>query len=477
MRKTTAIVVLCCFFLAPLASLAQDKWDLLRCVNYAIDNNISVRQADVQARLSALTAAQTKASQIPTLGFGMNANYNFGLSNNPTTGVLENNNFFSYGLGLQSQVSIFNFFALKNLAKGDAITAEADRQAVEKASNDIALNVAVAYLDVLQMRETANVAKLKVDLSRAQLDNTRKQVDAGKLPELNAATLESVLATDSASFIQSKANADLALLRLKALLSLDAAVPFDVESPPVESIPVLPLADLQPEVVYQEAVANLPQQKVNQLRIDAAEKYVASSKARMYPSISASGSVGTNYAGVAFPTYTVGALAPTGAKVNVSGTEYDVLAPTRIITGEATTGFGRQLRNNFGQQVGLSLNVPIFNGKSARTNWERSKLQLEQAELSKQQGDLQLKQDIYTAYTNAIAALESYNASKIAVETSQRTYEFAQKRYDIGLLSTFDLITSQNNLFQAQVQQLSTQYNYVFRMKLLEFYRGQGLSL
>ncbi len=138
---------------------------------------------------------------------------------------------------------------------------------------------------------------------------------------------------------------------------------------------------------------------------------------------------------------------------------------------------GKQFRNNFGQNIGISLSVPIFNGRQARTSWERSKLSLKNMELTKEQGDKQLKQDIYKAYNDASSAVQKFNANKKAVEFSQNAYEFAQKRFDLGLVSLYELISSQTILLQAKTNLLLSQYDYVFKMKLLEFYKGQGLKL
>jgi outer membrane protein len=275
------------------------------------------------------------------------------------------------------------------------------------------------------------------------------------------------------------------ILQMKAILNLDAATPFDVVVPPVDMIPVEPLADLLPETVYASAMANLPQQKVNELRVLSAKKFAESAKGQMYPSLNASGSLYTNY--VSFKdqpvfTQTITGYTSSGLRANVGGTFYDVERP--ILVNSSTVAFlikpdpfGRQLKNNFGQNIGISLNVPIFNGRAARTNWERAKLNITRFELQHQQDDMQLKQDIYTAYNDAMVALQKFNADKRAVATAETAYDFAKKRYDLNLLSSFELITSQTNLETAKYQALYSQYDYLFKIKLLEFYKGQGLKL
>jgi outer membrane protein len=458
-------------------SPSGDKWNIVRCVEHAVKNNISVRQSDLQSRFAELTYKQDKAGKYPTLNFNSSVGYRLGRSENPTTSVFEDNNFLNLGMQLQTGVTLFNWFSIKNTIEASRLSWEADKQQIQKVKDDIALNVAVAYLQILLAKEQANLARVQVSQTAEQLSNTRKRVNAGALPELNAAELEAQLARDSSSLISAESSVQQFLLQMKALLNLDAGTPFEIETPPVEKIPVLSLGELQPETVYTMAMAALPQQKVNSLRIQSAIKYVAAAKGRMYPTITAFGGLGTNYVNVKIPQYAPGPFQATGALVNVAGTDYSVVAPSFIQVGEKALPLGNQFKNNFAQNVGISLNVPIFNGRVARTGWERSKLTVQQYELDKEQSDMQLKQDIYKAYNDAVAALQKYNADSRSVLTAEKAYDFAKKRYDLNLLSTYDVINSQNNVLSARIQALSSQYDYVFKMKLLEFYRGQGLKL
>jgi outer membrane protein len=456
---------------------AQDNWDIVRCVDHAQKNNISVRQTDLQSRFSELAYKQNKSSRLPTLNFNSSAGYRLGRSENPTTGVLEDNNFFNLGMQLQAGVTVFNWFSKKNTIEASRITWEADKEQTKKIQNDIALNVAVAYLQILLAREQVNLSKVKIEQTASQLESTRKKVDAGVLPELNAATLEAQLAVDSSNYYAATTSAQQFLLQMKALLNLDAAQPFDVVTPPVNAIPIIPLGELMPESVYTAAMGSMPQQKVNQLKIQSAQKSVEAAKAGMYPTISAFGGLSSNYVNVKIPQYSIGPAAATGAFVNISGTDYSVVAPSFVQVGEKTIAVGTQFKNNFAQNIGIGLSVPIFNGKIARTNWERSKLNVQLLQLEKEKGDMQLKQDIYKAYNDAVAALQKFNADKKSVLTQEKVFEYAGKRYAVNLLSTYDLITSQNNLQTARLQALYSQYDYVFKMKLLEFYKGQGLKL
>jgi len=462
-----------------ISASAQEKWDLKRVVEYALANNISVRQQDVQARLTALTYNQSKLSQYPGVNFSTSVGLSTGRSIDRTTNQFTTQSVFYNGFNLQASADIFNFGSKKNAIAAYRYQSQASDASVDKLKNDIALNTAGAYLQVLLAREQAEISRVQVQQTLAQLNNTRKLVQAGSLPEFNAAELESQLAMDSSNLISAKGSEAQALLTLKALLSLDAATPFDVVTPPIEMIPIEPLSELQPEAVYSLALVNLPQQRVNDLSLKAAQKNADAAHGLMYPAISIGGSLQTNYSNAKNQTELLG-FTPNGfTKIGVvSGTLDTVVAPNLVPNYRFYAApYGNQFTNNFGNSIGISISVPIFNGGSARTSWQKAKLNIKSYELQQQQDNLNLKTDIYKAYTDAVTAIEKFHASSKAVETAQIAFDFATKRYNVGLLNTIELINTQTNLFTAKLQKTLAQYDYVFKVKVLEFYKGQGLKL
>jgi outer membrane protein len=472
------IILMCC---CSAFAQQQQTWSLRRAIEYALANNISVKQADIQGRLTNLTFKQNRLQQIPNLSGSASGGYNFGRSIDPTTNQFTTTQLFNSGFSLSSAVTVFNFFSLKNTIAGSRLDNEASAANVERIRNDVALNVATGFLQILVAREQANIAKVAVQQTLQNLNNTQKRVDAGALPELNTAELEAQLALDSSNLFAADNTVRQNILLLKAILNLDAGVDFAIESPPLDKIPVLPLGELQPEYVYKMAVENLPQQKVNELRILAAQKYVKAAKGQLYPTLAAFGGLGSNYANNKVPTVLqvpTNDFTATGAKVDVGGTLYDVLAPgyNTIITANKIP-FNTQISDNFRQNIGLQLNVPIFNNGVARTALERSKLNVSSLQLQRDLDLQTLKQDIYTAYNDAATSLQRFGAGKKSVVTAEKAYNFAQKRYELGLLTTIDLLTNQNNLNRARVELAQAQVDYVFRLKLLEFYKGQGIKV
>jgi outer membrane protein len=427
---------------------AQEKWGLLKCIEYAMANNITIKQTDLNTKLAELDLKQSKLDRIPSLNFSGGPSYNSGRSQDPVTFSLSTQSYVSANMQLQSSADIFNWFSKKNIIAANEWELQATKASTDKLKNDIALSVANLYLQILLGMEQEKIAGVQLQQSQAQLSNTRKLVDAGALPELNAAELEAQVARDSSTVITAKGAVIQNTLSLKAYMAVDAAAPFEIETPPIDKIPVEKIADLQPASVYTLAMANMPQQKLNDFRIKAAQKNSAVARAGLYPTISIFGSLGSGYA----------------SYFNV---------PNGFPKSDP---FFPQLNQNFRQSVGLNLSVPIFNGYNARTIYERSKVTIRNQQLQKELDDQTLKQDIYQAYNAAMIALEKYNAGKKAVETAERTLNYAQKRYEVGMMSTFELITNQNNLFTAKLQNALNQYDYVFKMKVLEFYRGQGLK-
>jgi outer membrane protein len=246
-----------------------------------------------------------------------------------------------------------------------------------------------------------------------------------------------------------------------------------------------PIADLQPDYVYQQALKNQPQQIGDQFRVSSAKKMTEALKALKYPSLSIFGNLSSNY--LAFskrPYYSkiITGYQSTGLVADAGGgVLYDVQSP--ILTNGDIAGYYRshslatQLGDNFRKSFGLTLSVPIFNGGAAKFNYEKSLLNLETAKLQSAQDERKLKQDIYLAYNEALVALQKYEAGKKTVEANTKAYAFAQKRFDIGALGTFELISTQNNLLRSQLENSINRYDYVFKMKVLEFYKGQGLKL
>jgi outer membrane protein len=485
MKKNRALILIsflvCCL---SVGAFAQDKWDLRRCVDYALSNNLTVQQTSLQAEVADVNQKQTRWSQYPTADFSTNTGLQWGRSIDPTTNQFTSNQLLYQGYNLSAGVTVFNWHRIRNNIIAADLSSDAAKMDVEKIKNDIALNVATYYLQVLLSRQQIQIASVQMQQTKEQLQVTRKRVDAGAAPELDALTLEGQYATDSSNYISAKATGDQNLLLLKQVLNIDAGQFFDIATPPVEQIPVEPILQLQPETVFEIALKSQPAQKANELRLRSFEAAMRASRAAMYPTISIGGSLGTNFSSANKNTgQVVNGYVPSPYYADVNGIPYTVHVPdiefvqTKRGFADRWNGWGTQMNNNFRQSLGFSIAVPINSGGTARFGYQRSKIELKNAELTKALANQTLKNDIYRAYYNASAALEKFNAAKLTYDITQKSYAVAQKRFDVGLLSTFDLLISQNNRNRAQYDMAAAQFDYVFKMKVLEFYKGQGIKL
>jgi outer membrane protein len=475
-------------FTLALTAQTPTQWDLRTCVEYAIKHNISVQQADIQARLAKLQADQAKYNQLPTVSGASGLGMRLGRSIDPVTNAFTTTQFLYNNFGLNGGIQLYNNNRLSNTAAASNYNWLASIADLQTASNDISLNVATFYLQVLSSIEQSEIAKIQIVQTTEQLAATKKRVEVGLLPEINLLELETQLANDSSNYITAISNVEQSKLSLKALLNLDAAEVFEIVAQPVDKIKLQGFADLQPDYVFGVAEQNLPNIKAANLRLKAAEKNRLVAKAGFYPTLSFGYSLSTNFSnsfkyisGVEPAGYS--SISPNSPFVTVGSAKYFVQSPlyntitTNRDFSSVWNGWGRQLDNNFGQNFGLQLSIPIFNANQSKTAYQQSKLNYQSANLQQENAQRKLKQDIYAAYTNAVVASNKLNATQKAVTSAEKAYSFATKRYELGLLGTIELLNNQNNFLKAKVNYKAAQYEYVFRIKLLEFYKGEALSL
>ena len=436
-------------FVAALSVQAQEpaQWDLKSCVEYAIQHNISVQQADVAARLAKLQADLASSNRLPTINGTTGMGMRFGRSIDPTTNGFSSTQFLYNNFGLNGGVQLYNAGKLKNNAEATSLSWYASETDKLTIANDISMNVATFYLQILSAIEQSEIAKIQIQQTKEQLAATGKRVEVGLLPELNLLELETQLANDSSNYINAISSVQQSKLNMMALLNLDAAKPFEIVAQPVDQIKLQTFADLQPDYVFNVATQNMPNVKAASLRVQAAEKNSLAAKAGFYPTLSFGYNLTSNFS-------------------NQSKDWANVW-----------NGWNTQVNNNFGQNLGFQMSIPLFNGNQSKLNYRQSKLNLSNVKLQADNTQLKLKQDIYSAYTNAIVAYNKLNAAQKALISSEKTYQVATKRYELGLLGTIELLSNQNNYLKAKVNFKTAQYEYVFRIKLLEFYKGEALTL
>ena len=259
--KKFLTLICCTIMLQAFSQKPSDNWDLRHCIERALQYNISITQADIQARISALQAKQAKYNIYPNVSGSTSTGVRFGRSIDPTTNAFSTSQFLYQNFGVTAGIQVYNYGRLKNTEKVAGFNAQAALADVDKAKSDISFNVATYYLQVLAAKEQVNISELQIQQTNNQFDITKKRVDAGVLPELNLAEIEAQLASDSSNYYTAKGNYESTLLSLRALLNLDTDVLFGIETPAVDQIPIESFAELQPEIVFEQAMNYQPQQK------------------------------------------------------------------------------------------------------------------------------------------------------------------------------------------------------------------------
>ena len=480
MRLFRAMIIVCLLF--PLAMEAQqgnNVWSLQRCVQYAIGHNISIKQDSLNARLAKYTEMQSRLAQLPAVNASSSFGKSFGRSINPTTNQFVEGNYNSLTGSVTANAILFNGLQVRNSIARNRFTLQATLADLDQLKDDISLNVANSFLIALLAQEQINISLNQVNVTKAQLEQTRAFADAGRLPELNVAQLESQLASDSANLINSVSSYNSGILDLKALLNLDFAEPFTIEIPEAEVAGQLGVAELQPGEVYEKARMHFGSIKGSILRVKAAEKALAAGKGGLYPQLSLGYQLGTSFSSNSQTyTYKSNGYQSTGAYAVDSNNHpvYEIYQPSYTTSG-VQTPFNTQFDNNLRHYAYLSLNIPVFNGWQAQYNVRQAKINLASQQLNEYDAELKLKQNVYKAHSSAINSVHKYDAARRANDAALRALDFAKKRYDLGLTSTVDLLVTQNSQFTAASNFVIAKYDLIFKLKVIDYYLGKEIKL
>ncbi len=453
----------------------EKKWTLRECVDYAVTNNISIQSSALDLKNAAINKKDAFGAFLPSVNASASHSWNIGLNQNITTGLLQNQTTQFTSAGLNVGVDIYN--GLKNqlqLRKSNLVIIASQYQ-LTKMQEDIALNVANAYLQILFNKENLKVQQQQKTYNLSQLDRTKQLVDAGVVPKGDLLDIKATAASDTQRVIAAQNALLISKLSLAQLLRLDDFKNFDIDESQVPALNEEILMQSS-ESIVQKAKETRTELKIAASNVQLAEKDIAIAKAAYQPTISGFYSFSTR---AAYSDRVVGvvpnAANPTSTIGYVDGTNQLVLEPNfSPVLGGPLPVFD-QFSNNKGQNFGVQLNVPIFNGLATRNNVERSKVALERAKLNQSQQELDVERNVFTAYTDANAAKESFEAAEITLNARKLSFDYAKDRYEVGLMNVFDFNQAQTLLINAQSEVLRTKYDYLFRTKILEFYFGLPL--
>lgn len=472
-----------CFLFASLSSSsAQEVWNLERCVRTALDNNLGVQSADLNVESSLLEIKRFQFARLPNLNASLTGGYQFGRTIDPTTNdFIEANTQFSNGQ-LNAGWLVFNGLRVTNSLKRAKIDAQASKATAEDTRNSISLLVATAYLNVLFAEEQLQTSIRQVAVSNDQLTQSDKLVRAGIRPENERLAIASQLAQSEYQVVLSQNNLDQALLNLKQLMLVDPGTEIVFDRPEIDPLALPDPSAFTAAAVYQTALQTQPVIRAAELRQLSAEKGTAIAHAGFYPSISLFGGLNSaysnNFLDYANPdlsnvTATLGQEVP----VVINGTPGTIAEYSLSGITFPAVSFGDQLERNFGKNFGVNLSIPIYNNHTNNLAVQQSRLAEKQAQISAEQARQQLKTDVEQAIQSARAARLQFQSARDAFSSSQAAYQALAKRYELGAANAVEFAQAKANLDNAESQVIIGKYEYLFRMKVLDFYLGKSLTL
>lgn len=454
------------------------KWPLERCIEYAKDNNLQISASELNERLAKLVWEQSKSGRLPSLNGDATLGENYGRSIDPTSNQFVTKGFLYNTLNVSSQALLFGWFQKKNQIEQNRLSILSANEQYNQLKEDVALNVATGFLRVLLAREQVKINEAQLKLDNEQYSQTIKFVNAGKLPELNAAQMVAQVSSDSSNLISAQYDERIALLQLRALMNFNFEQNFDIQAPEVENIDVSELINVpSPDAMYNIALKNQHRMKYNELQLLYANKSLDIAKSAQYPQLSIFGNLGTNFSSnvkqIIGQTYTG---ETTIGNILFNGSSLPITAPTYSYQTQTTPLF-KQYGNNLRANVGLGLSVPIFNGYAAKTTIQKAKIGLVSQQISFDSDKQKLKQDIYTAFEQAKASSQKYIAAKRSQDAAKKALDFAVKRYSIGVLNTYEYTSILSSFYNASTSVLSSKYDLLFKLKVLDYYMGNPLKL
>ena len=458
----TIFFIVCSLFCVGIYAQGTKKWTLEECINYAVAHNIDIRQRELNRQNEKINVNTAKMSRLPDLNANVGQDWNFGRSNKTPTGIYETQTNSSTGLGISSSTPIFTGFRIPNEIAKSKLDLEAATQNLEKAKDDLSLNIASLFLQVLFNRELLKVNEEQLALSKTQIDRTQELVDVGKVPMSQLFDIKAQVAKDEVSVVQAQNTLKLSLLDLAQNLELERDASFDVESPELGDVVGNNIQSiLPPTSIYDNAVGFKPQIKEQELRTESAKKSLKIAQSGHYPTLS----LGLGYNNGYYYNYTM-----EGRWIE------DPVDPSKSYTWH-NESFAKQIKNKAGQYISLNLNIPIFNRFTVRNQVRAAKLNIENQQLTLENVKKTLYKDIQTAYLNAVAAQETYSSSNKSVEASQESFRYAEERYQIGKSSVFEFNDARTKLIQSMSEQIRAKYDFIFRSKILDFYNGLPIKL
>ena len=426
--------------LIPLTLSAQKRWSLEECIKYAWDNNLSIKQQEIVVEQSENNVLESKLQYLPSFNASVSHSMNWGRSvNMQDLQIIENQLSQSTSASMRASVNLFEGFQKGNDLKSKKVVQEISVLEVGRIKNQISVEISRAYLQILLSKEILRTANQSLESVKQQVDRTGKLVNAGSIAYSSLLEIEAQLATERVQVVNAQNQVNNSFLALKQLLDLTRESDFDVDSPNLD----LMIEAFSGESVDQlfEQSKTLPQIKSAELNYTNSNLQLAIAKGRSYPTISFSAGYGTYY------------------------------------SDSRDQNFMDQFNENRNPSISFGLSIPIFNNWQSNTAIKNARLGVRNAEIEVRNTEQILYKEIQQANSDALGYYERYKASSQSVKAMEESFRYVQQKFDLGVLNATDYTVAKTNLFKAQSEFYQAKYQYVFQLKILDFYKGIPITL
>jgi outer membrane protein len=445
MKHLLILILAVVFMIVGSTANAQNVWSLQKCIDYALENNIQIKQQHLNTQFYENQVSQAKSNRLPNLNAQIGNDNSFGRSLTYLN-TYRNVNSSSITGGAGTNFTIFNGFQLSNAIDKQELDLQATLKDLQKAKDDMMLNIAGMYLQILFAEELVLIDEAQMEVTEQQLDRTGQLVDAGSLAKGALLEIEAQLAREELQLVNDKNNLQLSYLGLYQMLELPIAESFKIEKPVLPEVKAS-ISMANSFDVFNNALNVRPEIQAAQLRVKSAEKELEIAKGNYYPSLT----FNANY-------------------YNLYNNKYTDINGEDIV-------FADQIKNNARSSLGLTLGIPIFNRFQVRNGVSNAELQISDYQYRLQTASNTLRKEIEQAYTNALASLNRYISSEKAVESMEEAFRYVEEKFNVGMVNTVDYNLQKNQLTAAQSQLLQSKYEYIFRTKILDFYNGIPIEL
>jgi outer membrane protein len=455
-----------------------EKISLQDCIDYALKNNLNVRTNNLQVEQNLNNYNESKYRKYPTANVSTNLSLYTGRNINPYTNGIITNTVGSNGYNLQGGMMIFDGYQTRNNILLNELNLEASRLDLQGLKNQVTLNIIVAYLNVLSQIDLLEITNRQLEVTKIQLERTQKLVNAGSVPETNLFDIKAQMANDELQIVNAENAVISAKLTLRQLMNMPPDHDIEVIRVEVPN-PNIQAYSATPAQIYEIAQGYLAEVQAADMRIKAAQKNIEIAKGIKMPTIRAFANFGTNSTTVAEKlnfTQSINEQANAGY-TTINGVKYPitVYVPTSSATSEKI-GFFRQMSGNANGSVGFSINMPIFNGYNTKFRLASAQIQQKQSEIQSESVRVNLRQSIDQAYVNMSNASKRYSALQNQVRALEESFRAAESKFNVGSLNALDYNISKTNLDRAKANAIQAKYDYIFRIKILDFYQNKPLN-